>query len=369
MSLAFSRVLPHVLPRDRALSPLFSLGLGLGLALGLGAAIFASLGVNPVSAYAAMAAGAFGSGHALSEILVKATPLLLTGLAVALAARMLLWNVGCEGQLVMGGVFAAGSALFLLPQAASPFPAAPAALLAGALGGALWALVPALLRAYGKVSEILTTLLLNYVAVILVEHLYYGPWRDPAGFGFPGTAELPAAAHLARLWPEALGRAHAGLLLALLLAPALAFLLARTRWGFSVRVIGLSEGAARYARLDIPARTLAVLCCSGALAGLAGAGEALGIHHRLQEGLAVGIGYDGIIVAWLARGNPLGVPLAAFFLGALLVGADQLQTSLALPASIGQVLEAALLLGYLAGEFLTRHRLVFGKTGGRPHVG
>jgi len=352
-------------PRDRALPPLFSLGLGVGLALLLGAAIFAGLGVNPLSAYAAMAAGAFGSGHALSEILVKATPLLLTGLAVALAARMLLWNVGCEGQLVMGGVFAAGCALFLLPPGAPPLPAASAALLCGALGGAAWALVPALLRAWGQVSEILTTLLLNYVAVILVEHLYYGPWRDPAGFGFPGTAELPAAAHLARLWPEALGRVHAGLPLALLLAPFLAFLLARTRWGFSVRVIGLSPGAARYARLNVPARTLAVLCCSGALAGLAGAGEVLGIHHRLQEGLAVGLGYDGIIVAWLARGNPLAAPLTALALGALFVGADQLQTNLGLPASIGQTLEAALLLGYLAGEFLARHRVAFG----RAHVG
>lgn len=352
-------------PRQRPLPPLFSLGLGAGLALALGAVIFASLGVNPLAAFAAMAAGAFGTGHAASEILVKATPLLLTGLAVALAARMQLWNVGCEGQLVMGGVFAAGCALFILPPGLPPLPAACAALACGALGGAAWAFVPALLRAHGRVSEILTTLLLSYVAVILMEHLYYGPWRDPAGFGFPGTAELPAAVHLARLWPAVLGRVHAGLLLALLLVPALAFLLARTRWGFSVRVIGLSEGAARYARLNVPARVLAVLCCSGALAGLAGAGEVLGIHHRLQEGLAVGLGYDGIIVAWLARGSPLAVPLAAFSLGALFVGADQLQTSLGLPASIGQVLEAALLLGYLAGDFLSRHSVTFG----RAHVG
>ncbi|EPR41505.1 ABC-type transporter, integral membrane subunit [Desulfovibrio sp. X2] len=349
----------RIVPRERPLGPLFSLSLALAAALALGWIIFSALGVAPGTAYLAMAQGAFGSMQAVSEILVKATPLMLCGLAVAVAAQMLLWNVGCEGQLVMGGVFAAGTALFWGSGLPAPV-LVPLELCMGMVGGALWALVPAALKAWGKVSEILTTLLLNYVAVILLEQLYYGPWRDPAGFGFPGTAELPDAAILPRLWPSVLGRVHLGLLLALLFAPLLFWILRRTRFGFSVRVIGLSEKAARYARLSIPLRTLAVLCFSGALAGLAGAGEVAGIHQRLQEGLAVGIGYDGIIVAWLARGSPLGVPLAAAALGALFVGADQLQTSLGLPSSIGQVLEAALLFGYLAGEFLSRHRLEFG---------
>ncbi|WP_051693770.1 ABC transporter permease [Desulfohalovibrio reitneri] len=327
-----------------ALAPI----LAVGIAVAVGACIFLAFGVNPLTAYGVMASGALGSGYAITEILVKATPLLLTGLAVALAARMLLWNIGCEGQLVMGGVFAAGFALFAAPGLPG-WLMVPAVLLAGALGGGLWAGVPGWLRARFGASEILTTLLLNYVAILLMEHLYYGPWRDPMGFGFPGTAALPLAAELPRLT----GRVHLGLPLAVALAVALWWVLERTRFGYSVRVIGQSPKAARYAGFSAKSRTVLVMLLSGALAGLAGAGEVCGIHGRLQEGLAVGYGYDGIIVAWLASRNFLAVPVAAAGLGLLLVGGDQLQSQLGLPSSISLVLEAVLLFGFLTGEKLS----------------
>ncbi|MBN2140369.1 MAG: ABC transporter permease [Desulfovibrionaceae bacterium] len=310
--------------------------------------MFACLGADPLRAYAVMARGALCSGYALGELLVKAAPLILTGLAVALARTMLLWNIGCEGQFVMGATASAGFALYLAPD----WPAAallPATVLVGAAGGALWALIPAGLKNRFRVSEILSSLLLNYVAILYMEHLYYGPWRNPQGFGFPGTATLPQAAWLPTL-PGS--RAHLGLVLGLGLAAALFVALRRTRWGYEVRVMGLAPKAAAYAGMNLPRQTLTVMALSGALAGLAGMGEVCGVQHLLQDGLAQGYGYQGIIAAFLGRLNPLGVVLAALLLAAVMVGGQGLQVELGLPSSISVILTAALLFGFLAAEGL-----------------
>jgi general nucleoside transport system permease protein len=319
-----------------------------------GCVIFGCLGINPLNAYGVMFEGVFGSFHSFSEVLVKATPITFTGLAVAVAAMMMLWNIGAEGQLVWGGIFAAGTALYIFPGA----PAAlviPAIIAASALGGMFWALIPAALKARYNVNEILTTLLLNYVAIIYMEHLFYGPWRDPAGFGFPGTAQIPEAAHLIRFLGT---RIHLGFPLALLSAVFLFFLLNKSNWGYKIRVIGNEQRAARYAGFNVTGKTLSVLALSGALAGIAGMAEVCGIHYRLQTGLAVGYGYDGIIVAWLAGLNPLLVPLTAALLGALFVGGEQLQTVLGLPSTISLILEAALLFGLFAGQAIIQYRIV-----------
>ena len=325
-----------------------------GLAIVVGGAIFAALGVNPLTAYNTMLNGAFGSFFLFSEVVVRAIPLMLTGLAVALAATMLLWNIGCEGQLVWGGICAAGTGLYLAPHL-PPLLVLPAVIIAGAAGGALWGLIPGVLKAYLAVNEILSSLLLNYVAIIFMEHLYFGPWRNPEGFGFPGTAQIAEAARI----PHYFGtRIHLGLVLAFVLAGLLYAALRATPWGYRVRAIGLNQRAARYAGFRIKRQVVGVMVFSGALAGLAGMGEVSGIHFRLQQGLAVGYGYDGIIVAWLARLNPLAAPLAALLLGALIVGGEQLQSILHLPASISMVLEAVMLFGLLLGETLARFRLV-----------
>ncbi|HWR03812.1 MAG TPA: ABC transporter permease [Humidesulfovibrio sp.] len=324
-----------------------------------GSLAFALAGVAPAEAWMAMAQGALGSPYSVSEILLKAAPLTLTGLAVALCCRLNLWNIGAEGQFVSGAVCACWAALFAPAWWPVQF-ALPLALAAGMAGGAAWALAPALLKARLGVSEILSTLLLNYVAVLFMEHLYFGPWRDPEGMGFPGTAELPEAVWLPALphLPEQWGtRVHWGLPLALVLAVGLWWLLGRTRWGFRARVLGESPKAAAYAGFRAGRITVAAMCLSGALAGLAGAGELLGVQHRLQDGLSTGLGFAGIIVAFLARLNVLAVPLAALLLGGLLVGADQLQTELRLPGSTILALEAALLFGALLGEFLAGRRL------------
>lgn len=325
------------------------------IAFTAGCLIFTCLGVNPFVAYGAMFKGVFGSFHSFSEVLVKATPLTFTGLAVSVAGVMMLWNIGAEGQLVWGGIFAAGTALYLFPTTPAPV-VIPMAIVASALGGTLWALIPGVLKARFKVNEILTTLLLNYVAIIYMEHLFYGPWRDPAGYGFPGTAQLPEAAHLVRFIGT---RIHLGFPLALLCAVVLFFLLNKSTWGYQVRVIGHEQRAARYAGFNVSGKILTVMALSGGLAGMAGMAEVCGIHYRLQTGLAVGYGYDGIIVAWLAMLNPLAVPFTAILLGALFVGGEQLQTVLGLPSTISLILEAALLFGLFAGQAMVNYKLVF----------
>jgi len=325
------------------------------IALVVGCVIFAALGVNPLTAYTAMGKGVLSSVDAFSEVLVKATPLIFTGLAVATAATMMLWNIGAEGQLVWGGIFAAGTALFLFPGL-DGWLLIPLVLAASALGGMVWSLVPALLRAKLRVNEILTTLLLNYVAIIYMEHLFYGPWRDPAGYGFPGTAQIPEAAQLVRFGGT---RISIGFPLALLCAVFLYYLLKKSIWGYQVQVIGKEQRAAHYAGFNVTGKILTVMALSGAFAGLAGMTEVCGIHYRLQTGLAVGYGYDGIIVAWLAGLNPLAVPFAAILLGALFVGGEQLQSVLGLPSSISLILEGALLFGLFAGQTLARYTLTF----------
>lgn len=326
----------------------------IGFAAIAGAVLFSALGVDPLSAYGAMIDGAVGSWFHFSEVLVRAVPLMLTGLAVAIAATMLLWNIGCEGQLVWGGIFAAGVGLFMAPGLPTHL-VLPCMIVAGAAGGALWALIPAVLRAVLSVNEILSTLLLNYIAIIVMEHLYFGPWRNPDGFGFPGTAQFAEGARLPHFFGT---RIHLGLFLALALSIVLHVALGRTRWGFRVRVAGQNPRAARYAGFNINGQIIGVMMLSGALAGIAGMAEVTGIHFRLQQGVAVGYGYDGIIVAWLARLNPLAVPMTAVLLGGVIVGGEQLQSVLHLPASISVVLESVLLFGLLLMETLARYRIV-----------
>lgn len=334
---------------------LIAVGSAALIAFTAGCIIFISLGVNPATAYLAMIKGVLGSFDSFSEVLVKATPLIFTGLAVAVAAVMMLWNIGAEGQLIWGGIFAAGTALFLIPEA-PVMVLIPMVLVAATLGGMFWALIPGVLKAKFNVNEILTTLLLNYVAIIYMEHLFYGPWRDPAGFGFPGTAQLPEAAHLIRFFGT---RISLGFPLALISSVLLYYLLNKSTWGYQVRVIGSEQRAARYAGFNVTGKTLSVMALSGALAGVAGMIEVCGIHYRLQTGLAVGYGYDGIIVAWLARLNPLAVPFAALLLGALFVGGEQLQSVLGLPSTISLILEGALLFGLFAGQALAGYTVVF----------
>jgi len=330
--------------------------LSLLLALIVGGILLKAVKADPIKTYRAMALGAFGSRYSLSETLVKAIPLMLCGLAVSVAFRMLFWNIGAEGQLAMGGIAAAGVALFLPPRA----PHLPSWLLllliaiVGFMAGALWGLIPALLKAYIRVNEIITTLMLNYIAILLVEYLFYGPWKDPKGYGFPGTAEFPPVAWLPRL-PGT--RVHLGLLFALLAAIFIWAVLSRTKWGYEIRVIGENPRAATYAGISLVRNILLIMWLSGGLAGLAGMAEVTGIAHRLTKGLTVGYGFTAIIVAWLAKLNPWTVLIVSFLLAGLLVGGDQIQITMGLPASVALILQGAILFFMLGAEVFKQYHI------------
>lgn len=333
------------------------------LALLFGAVLLALAGANPWHTYRAMLEGAFGTPeqwqagqfYRLTETLVKATPLILAGLGVSIAFRMLFWNIGAEGQLVMGG-FAAGAVALWLPPMLPGSPTwifLPIMVVAGMMGGAFWGLIPAVLKAYLKVNEIITTLMLNYIAILWVQYLYYGPWKDPQGYGFPGTAKFPEYTWL----PRIAGRLHLGFVFGLIAAALIWLVLDRTRWGYEIRLIGENPRAARYAGVSIARNIVLVMCLSGALAGLAGMADVAGISYRLQQGLAVGYGFTAIIVAWLARLNPWAIILVSILLAALLVGGDQIQIVMGLPASMALVLQGAILFFMLGGTIFTSCRL------------
>lgn len=324
------------------------------LALLAGAVLILFAGQNPIAVYRAMVEGALGSRSGIAETIVKTTPLLLTGLGVAVAFRMKLWNIGGEGQLYLGAIFATWAALYGF-NSASGWIIVPAMVIAALIGGALWGLIPGALRAYMGVNETITTLMLNYVAIQLSEWLVHGPWKDPASFGFPGTPPFPDAAWLPNYGTT---RVHLGLLFGIVAAVILWIMLRRTRWGYEISVMGESDRAARYAGMPTKRTILLVMALSGALCGLAGMSEVAGIGHQLQRNLSPGYGYTAIIVAWVARLNPIGIIGVAFALAVLLVGGDQLQMSMSLPAAIAPMLQGIILFFLLGGELLTRYRLV-----------
>ncbi len=307
---------------------------------------------NPFETYASMYIGAFGSWMNFTETLVKAIPLMLTGIGVGLAFRLKFWNIGAEGQLVFGGVAAAWVALFW-----SPFIPAwmvlPAAMIVGMIAGALWAGIPAVLKVALSVDETLVSLMLNYVAIMIAQGLYYGAWRDPDGFGFPGTKIFPESAWLARFS----GRAHYGLVFAVIIGLIMWVVLNRTKWGFELKMIGRNPRAASVMGVKIGRNIIIALLVSGGISGLAGVFEVTAISHRLQQGLSMGYGYTAIIVAWMAQLNPIASLFVAILMAGLLVGGDQVQMMMGLPAAMGLVLQGMILFPMLAGSLFTDFKL------------
>ena len=321
----------------------------------IGGVLITVCGINTWLVYEAMLVGALGRPtewmqgdfYGVTEVLLKATPLLFCGLGVGLAGRLRYWNIGAEGQLVAGAVAATGSILFWNLGGLM-------GIVLGIVTGGAWALLPALLRTRLQVNEALSTLLLNYIAVLGAEALYMGVWRDPHGFGFPGTAELPETAWLPRLGDS---RLHLGLPVALVASLGIYWLLHKTRFGYFVRAIASNPRAVNNAGYKTDRYVLMVACLAGALAGAAGALEITGLTHRLQKGMASGIGYTAVIVAALAQFRPLQMLLAAFSVALLAVGGEQLQTSLGLPAAIGTALTGIVLLSALGGKLWVNYRL------------
>ena len=310
---------------------------------------------DPLEVYTAMFKGALGSQYGLAETVVKAIPLMLCALGISAAFRMQLWNIGAEGQFYMGA-FAASYLPLTYPQLPM-WLMLPGMALLGCIGGGLWGLVPAVLRARWKVNENITTLMLNYVAILWVDFLVYGPWKDPKGFNFPLTAKFTAAAALPNFGDS---RIHVGLIIAVVLAAVFWVVFEKSRWGFEIKVIGASEQAARYAGMNIRRNIYWVMLLSGAVCGLAGMAEVSGIVGRLQPNLSPGYGYTAIIVAWLSKLNPAAILLVSILFGALQVGGFFVQT-MGVPASVAAMLQGAVLFFVVGGEFLTQYRFVISR--------
>ena len=350
-------ILERRLARPRHIEFLFPL-IALGLALIFSGILLWIFGANPLETYAAMAAGAFGQRYHISETILRAIPLMLTGLAVGIAFRMLFWNIGAEGQFAWGVIAATWVALFL-PERVGGLPQwafLPAMIVAAFAAGAVWGVIPAFLKTALRVNEIITTLMFNYVALLWMQYLYTGSWKDPEGFGFPGSAQFPEHAWLPRL-PIDLGRVHYGLVIALVVAFLLWLVLDRTKWGLEIKVIGKNPLAARYAGMDITRNVLLVMCISGGVAGLAGFSQVAGVAHRMQNGIAVGDGFTAIIVAWLAKLNPWAILLVSILLAGLSTGGDQLQITMGLPAAVSGVLQGSILFFVLGADVFINYRL------------
>ncbi|WP_372001888.1 ABC transporter permease [Tistrella mobilis] len=319
----------------------------------IGALLILISGASVPAAYAAMVDGAFGSRFALTETLTRAAPLMLTGLAAAVAFRARLWNIGAEGQLY-GGALAAvwiGTAPLGIPDALL----LPAVILAGAVAGGLLLLGPAVLKTRFGVDEVVTTLLLNFIVLLFVSMMIEGPMKDPMAMGWPQSETLPMAAELPRLIPRT--RLHAGLIMALVAAGLIYVMMTRTVLGFEMRAVGASPRAARFAGMGVGRVMLLVALISGGLAGLAGVSEVAGRTGYLTLDMSPGYGTGGVVVAMLAQLHPLGVVLGALMVASIFVGADAMSRAVGVPTYIADVLVAVSLLCMLTAMLFARYRL------------
>jgi simple sugar transport system permease protein len=326
------------------------------LALVVGGVLLSLVGANAWVVYQKMAVLAFGSLYGWSDTTIKATPLILAGLGVAAAFRMRLWNIGAEGQLFMGAFFATGVALYVVPKDAPAVVMLVAMAVAGFIGGALWGFLPGLLKAKLNINEIITTLMLTYVAFNWNNFFVYGPWSE-RGFGltppFPKNAWMPRFTDFADIFPPLRGlTAHFGIFIAIAFAFLFWFVWRRFQWGFEVKVIGDNPRAARYAGINLTRNIILVMLISGGMAGLAGMAEVAGVVHRLQERFSPGYGYTAIIIAWLAKLNPIAIIPVSYLFGALLVGGDVIQ-----PAGISKMLQGVILFVVVGGELLLQYRI------------
>ncbi len=340
-------------PQPSALWSYTSPLLALGITVLLGVALFLALGKDPVRGLQVFFWEPIKSGHALSELMVKATPLLIIALGLAVCFRSNVWNIGAEGQFVVGAIAAGGVAL--LADAQSSRWVVAIILVAGVLGGMAWAAVTAWLRDRFNASEILVSLMLVYVAVQLLNFLVYGPWKDPMGFNFPQTKTFEAVTQVPRLFQGS--RVNIGLVLALLGVVALWVFLFRTYAGFAQQVGGLAPAAARYAGFSSRKALWLALLTSGGAAGLAGALEVAGPIGQLTPYVPAGYGFAAIIVAFVGRLHPVGMVFAAVLMSMFYIGGELAQSRLGLPKSMTGVFQGLLLFTLLACDVLIAYRL------------
>ena len=319
----------------------------------IGVALFTLLGKDPVRGLQIFFWEPVRSQYALGELMVKATPLLLIALGLAVCFRSNVWNIGAEGQFVMGAIFAGGVALLASKDTGAWI--VPTLLLAGVLGGMVWAGLTALLRDRFNANEILVSLMLVYVATLLLSYLVFGPWKDPMGYNFPQTRTFEKVTQIPRLMAGS--RVHIGLLLALASAAALWVFLFRSRAGFAQQVGGLAPDAARYAGFSSRRALWTALLVSGGAAGLAGALEVAGPIGQLTPYVPAGYGFAAIIVAFVGRLHPVGMVFSAILMSMFYIGGELAQSRLGLPKSLTGVFQGLLLFSLLACDTLIAYRV------------
>ncbi|AMN52288.1 MULTISPECIES: ABC transporter permease [Stappiaceae] len=334
--------------------------LGVSIAAAVAALVLAAIpmafaGLSVFEAYSLMAKGAFGSLFAFTEMLTRATPLILTGLAAAVAFRAKLWNIGAEGQLYAGALAAVAVGTGVI--SAPPYLLIPMVIVAGALAGGLVMLGPTLLKTRLGVDEVVTTLLLNFIILLFVQMMLEGPMKDPMGMGWPQSEPILDEAALPKLMDRM--RIHWGLVIALVSSLGVYFLLKRTVWGFEIRAVGENAAAARHAGIPVTATFIRVGLLSGALAGLAGVGEVAGLKGYLTADLSPGFGYSGIVVAMLAGLSPAGVVLAALFIASIFVGADSMSRATGVSNYLADLIVAMALLCVLVSGLFLRFKIRF----------
>ena len=319
----------------------------------IGVALFSALGKDPLRGLQVFFWEPVKSGYAIGELMVKATPLLLIALGLAVCFRSNVWNIGAEGQFIAGAIAAGGVAL--LADKGTGGWIVIAVLLAGTLGGMLWGGITALLRDRFNANEILVSLMLVYVADLLLGYLVYGPWKDPAGYNFPQTKTFEAVTQIPRLFAGS--RVSIGLAIALAGVAALWVFLFRTRAGFALQVGGLAPAAARYAGFSSRSALWLALLVSGGAAGLAGALEVAGPIGQLTPYVPAGYGFAAIIVAFVGRLHPVGMVFAAILMSMFYIGGELAQSRLGLPKSLTGVFQGLLLFTLLACDTLVMYRI------------
>ena len=349
LKISLSRVVDALLPVFATLA-----------ALAVGAVMLYALGANPIKAYGALVKGAFGSGNALAETAVKAVPLLLVGLGICISFRANVINIGGEGQMIIGAIL--GTLVGLVLTGWPGWVVIPLALLAGFVGGALWGAIPGALKVYFSVNEILSTVMMNAIAVLIMSYLLRGPMIDPAqaelASQIPQTAALDVAFRLPRLVPT---RLHLGAALAIGLAILVYILLWRTTLGYRIRAVGQNPDASRYGGIRVRRQIVIALLLSGAFAGLAGVTQVYGLNYRMiTDGSATGFtgsaGFNGIVAALFGQLHPIGTIPASFFFGALLVGANSLQRAMQVPSAFIIGLNGLVVVFVVSSDIWRRRR-------------
>jgi ABC-type uncharacterized transport system permease subunit len=344
-------------PAPSALMSVLSPVLAFGVTVAAGAALFAALGKDPAQALTVFLLEPFNGVRAVSELGLKSTPLILIALGLALCFRSNVWNIGAEGQFLMGAVTGGGLAMWVTEAGVGVHRWAffPLLMLAGAAGGALWAAVVAALRDRFNANEILVSLMLVYVANLFLNWLVFGPWKDPAGFNFPQTVSFAAQTEVPRLIRGM--RLHWGFVVALVAALGMWLFMFRTYTGIQLQVGGPAPAAARYAGFSSRAAIWSTLLVSGSLAGVAGAFEAAGPMGQLTPHVSAGYGFTAIIVAFVGRLHPLGAILASVVLSTFLIGGELAQSRIGLPSALTGVFQGVLLLSLLACDTLIQYRV------------